>query len=418
MTQKEVPMIRSIHPHRRWSRAIALVALLIVGIVAIVPGQHHLAMAQEDWPLLVVDDAATANPNLVEVAVGDAQEVLFPGQTLRLPPGMTISVAASGLGRPRFMAFDDASNLLVAAADEGAILRFPFADGQLGEREILVSGLQRPSSVAVFTADDGQYLYVGEVHQVTRYAYDPAGPAGDPEVVIPGLPVEGAHWTRTVAFGPDGMLYLSAGSSCNVCLEAEPVRAAISRANPDGSDVQLFATGLRNAVGIAFHPETGDLWATVNERDMMGNEIPPDLVTIVQEEANYGWPGCIPPDAAPQVEGADCSGVTPPTIGIQAHSAPLGLAFISGEGVPAAYNGDLIVAQHGSWNRQPPAAPKLLLLDFEDGVPVGASDFATGWQNEAGERWGRPAGVVLAPDGSLIVSDDSTGMLYRISAEG
>ncbi|MCD6030900.1 MAG: L-sorbosone dehydrogenase, partial [Thermomicrobiales bacterium] len=185
-----------------------------------------------------------------------------------------------------------------------------------------VSGLLRPSSVAFFTADDGPYLYVGETHQVTRFAYDPAGPAGDPEVVIPGLPTEGAHWTRTVAFGPDGMLYLSVGSSCNICLEAEPVRAAISRANPDGSDFEIIATGLRNAVGMTFAPDTGELWATVNERDMQGNEIPPDLVTIVLEGASYGWPGCVPPDATPQVPQADCSGITPPTIGIQAHSAP------------------------------------------------------------------------------------------------
>jgi glucose/arabinose dehydrogenase len=388
----------------------------MVLLVILLVGMALPTAAQEDWPLLVVNDAGTANPDLVDVPLAGASELGLTGQTVQLPPGYEISVVAAGLGRPRFMAFDDASNLLVAAADEGAVLRFPYADGQLGEREVLVTGLLRPSSVAFFTAEDGSYLYVGEVHQVTRFAYDPAGPTGDPQVVIPGLPTEGAHWTRTVAFGPDGMLYLSVGSSCNICIEAVPVRAAISRANPDGSEFELFATGLRNAVGITFQPGTEELWATVNERDAQGNEIPPDLVTIVLEGANYGWPGCVPPDATPQVPNADCSAITPPTIGIQAHSAPLGLVFWEGEGVPEAYSGDLIVAQHGSWNRQPPAAPKLLQIDFEDGAPVAARDFATGWQNEVGERWGRPAGIVLAPDGSLIVSDDSNGMIYRISA--
>ena len=130
------------------------------------------------------------------------------------------------------------------------------------------------------------------------------------------------------------MLYLAVGSSCNICLEEEPIRAAVSRANPDGSDLEIFATGLRNPVGLAFQPGTDLLWATVNERDNQGNEIPPDLVTIVTEGANYGWPDCLPPDATPQEPGADCSGVTPPTIGIQAHSAPLGLAFLDGEGSP------------------------------------------------------------------------------------
>ena len=130
------------------------------------------------------------------------------------------------------------------------------------------------------------------------------------------------------------MLYLAVGSSCNICLEEEPIRATVSRANPDGSDLEIIATGLRNPVGLAFQPGTDLLWATVNERDNQGNEIPPDLVTIVEEGANYGWPACLPPDATPQEPGADCSGVTPPTIGIQAHSAPLGLAFLDGEGVP------------------------------------------------------------------------------------
>lgn len=398
-------------PIARGARGAALLVLLLVGMA--LP-----AAAQENWPLLVVDDAQTANPDLVEVALGGGDDLDMAGRTVALPEGYEISVAAAGLARPRFMAFDDASNLLVAAAEEGAVLRFPYAEGQLGEREVLVSGLELPSSVAFFTADDGPYLYVGEIHQVTRFAYDPAGPIGDPEVVIPDLPVDGSHWTRTVAFGPDGMLYLSVGSSCNICIEAEPVRAAVSRANPDGSDFQIIATGLRNAVGLTFQPGTDALWASVNERDAQGNEIPPDLVTIVLDGANYGWPGCQPPDAVPQVPNADCSGITPPTVAIQAHSAPLGLVFWEGEGVPEAFSGDLIVAQHGSWNRQPPAAPKLLRIDFEDGAPVAASDFATGWQNEAGERWGRPAGVVLAPDGSLIVSDDSNGMVYRISEAG
>lgn len=398
-------------PIARGARGAALLVLLLVGMA--LP-----AAAQENWPLLVVDDAQTANPDLVEVALGGGDDFDMAGRTVALPEGYEISVVAAGLGRPRFMAFDEASNLLVAAAEEGAVLRFPYAGGQLGEREVLVSGLELPSSVAFFTADDGPYLYVGEIHQVTRFAYDPAGPIGDPEVVIPDLPVDGSHWTRTVAFGPDGMLYLSVGSSCNICIEAEPVRAAVSRANPDGSDFQIIATGLRNAVGLAFQPGTDALWASVNERDAQGNEIPPDLVTIVLDGANYGWPGCQPPDAVPQVPNADCSGITPPTVAIQAHSAPLGLVFWEGEGVPEAFSGDLIVAQHGSWNRQPPAAPKLLRIDFEDGAPVAASDFATGWQNEAGERWGRPAGVVVAPDGSLIVSDDSNGMIYRISEAG
>jgi glucose/arabinose dehydrogenase len=158
------------------------------------------------------------------------------------------------------------------------------------------------------------------------------------------------------------------------------------------------------------------LWATVNERDNQGNEVPPDLVTIVGQGQNFGWPGCLPPNATPQEPGRDCSGITPPTVGIQAHSAPLGLAFYVGQQFPGDFVNDLVVVQHGSWNRQPPAEPKLLRLHFEAARPVSAQDFATGWQTADGNRWGRPAGVVVAADGSLIVSDDSltcrTHVLY------
>lgn len=404
-------MLRHSAVSGRVARVILLLALMAGGIFGFV-GDRSLVAAQE--AALLVDDAETANPDLLAVEVADPKGFGVSGRTLLVPPGYGVSVVAAGLDEPRFMTFDGAGNLIATAANEGNIYRFPFAEGQLGEPELLISGLNWPTSVALFNAEDGQYLYVGEPGQITRYPYDAAGPIGEQEMVIPDLPTDG-HITRTVAFGPDGMLYLAVGSSCNICVEENPMRATVSRANPDGSDLQIIATGLRNPVGLAFQPDTGLLWATVNERDNQGNEIPPDLVTIVEEGANYGWPNCMPPDATPQEPGADCSGVTPPTIGIQAHSAPLGLAFLTGDGVAADLQGDLIVAQHGSWNRQPPAAPKLLLIDFQDGQPVGARDFVTGWQDDAGERWGRPAGVVVAPDGSLIVSDDEAGLLYRVA---
>ena len=398
---------------RRLARIAPVLGLLIAGVAPFI-ADHPVVSAQEG-PALLVDDAETANPELIEVAVADPLGFGVSGRTLRVPPGYSVSVVAGGLDGPRFMDFDGEDNLIVGAASQGVVYRFPFADGRLGEPEALISGLQQPASVVIFSADDGQYLYVGEETQVSRFPYDPAGPIGAQEVIIPNLPA-GGHRTRTVAFGPDGMLNLAVGSSCNICLEQEPIRATVSRANPDGSDLNIFATGMRNPVGLAFQPGTDLLWATVNERDNQGNEIPPDLVTIVKEGADYGWPGCIPPDAKPQEAESECSGTTPPTIGIQAHSAPLGLAFLEGEEVPAELSGDLIVAQHGSWNREPPAVPKLLLIDFEDGTPVAARDFVTGWQDASGERWGRPAGVVVAPDGSLIVSDDDAGLLYRISA--
>jgi glucose/arabinose dehydrogenase len=315
------------------------------------------------------------------------------------------------------MAFDDAGNLIVAAPGSGAVYRYPATGGTItpaaNPPAPLASGMTAPTNVAF----SGGYLYVGETDKVSRYRYDSQGDLGPREVVVRGLPTAG-HGTRTVAFGPDGMMYVAVGSSCNICEEADPRRAAIVRYGPDGGEGERFAWGLRNAVGLVFHPISTRLWATVNERDNQGDEIPPDLVTIVRPGENYGWPDCQPPNARPQRSGANCAGITPPTIGIQAHSAPLGLAFYTGPGFPEEYQGDLFVVQHGSWNRQPPAAPKILRVRMQGERPISAEDFATGWQEASGRRWGRPAGVVVAPDGSLIVSDDSAGLIYRISYSG
>ena len=375
-------------------------------LLLLVSGGAANAQQQELTGLqLVVNDAATAAnaPDLVSVPVGD--------HTLRLPPGFSVSTLASGLSHPRFMLYDPAGNLLVADM-AGGIFRFTPADlPSSAPPGPLIAGLDAPSNLAFH---DG-YLYVGETGAVSRFTYDPAsGALGGREVVVPDLP-RGGHSTRTLVFGPEGEMYVSVGSSCNICDERDARRAAISRYAADGSGGQVFASGLRNAVGLAIQPGSGVLWATVNERDNQGNEIPPDLVTMVRGGENFGWPTCQPPYAVPQDPGAACAGITPPTIGIQAHSAPLGLAFYAGQAFPPDYAGDLLVAQHGSWNRTPPAQPKLLRVHFDGGVPTNVQDFATGWQDQSGNRWGRPVGLAVAPDGSLVVSDDDSGSLYRIS---
>lgn len=358
---------------------------------------------------MLVNDAEAANSELEAVPVHGAATA----HTLRLPPGVSVSVLASGLDAPRFMAFDEAGNLLVADLGRNAVYRYQGLEGTPKAPAPLLSGLDGPSSLAFH---DG-YLYVGESRAVTRYRYSPSGAAGKAEPVVRDLPT-GGHVTKTVAFGPDGKLYVSMGSSCNICDESDERRAAVLRYNPDGTGYERFARGLRNAVGVAFQPGTGDLWVTCNERDNQGNEIPPDLVTRVKRGDNFGWPRCVPPNGRPQQAGDKCEGITPPTIGIQAHSAPLGLAFATDLKLPSPYNGGLYVAQHGSWNREPPAAPKLLHVNFDaHGAPTGVHVFATGWQDASGHRWGRPVGVLPAPDGSLIVSDDLGGVLYRITGK-
>lgn len=308
-------------------------------------------------PPLIVNDAEAANPSLVGTQLQVPAGFNVAPHTVQLPPGFSISVLAAGLNQPRFMAFDPAGNLLVGSTS-GNVYRFPTANGTIAPKAQppapLLSGLNAPHSLAFY----GGYLYVAETGQISRYTYGADGVLGPREVVVPNLPADGEHFTRTVAFGPDGKMYVGIGSSCNICTESDERRAAISRYNPDGTGYERFAWGMRNPVGLAFQPGTGLLWATVNERDNQGNEIPPDLVTIVRQGDNFGWPLCQPPNATPQNPGNNCAGVTPPTIAIHAHSAPLGLAFYTSGQFPSDYRNDLFVAQHGSWNRQPPAPPQ------------------------------------------------------------
>jgi glucose/arabinose dehydrogenase len=335
-----------------------------------------------------------------------------------MPSGFAISLVAAGLDAPRFMAFDPAGNLIVGS-NSGSVYRLNGSNGSINPVPApptpLLSGLRAPHSVAF---NDG-YLYVAETDRIRRFPYSPGAALGSPETVVGDLPLVGEHFTRTVVFGADGKMYVGVGSSCNICVEDDPRRAAISQYNADGSGWVRFAWGARNAVGLATQPSTGLLWATVNERDYQGNEIPPDLVTIVRQGDNFGWPDCLPPNATPQDPGDNCTGITPPTVGIQAHAAPLGLAFYTGAQFPSDYQGDLFVVEHGSWNRDPPAPPKIVRVHFENGQPTSVRDFATGWQTDnKPTRWGRPVGIVVAPDGSLIVSDDQAGYIYRISYGG
>lgn len=377
-------------------RALLFVLLSVLLLGCIAASQPDVAPTAGATAFIAYNTDTAANaPDLQPLQVGP--------HTLYGPPSVSVSVLATGLKAPRFMAFDSAGSLLLADMNAGAIYRYTSLDPTTQPPPPLLTGLDAPSNVAL----RGGYLYAGETTAVSRYQYDPSsGSLGSREVIVSNLP-NGGHATRTIAFGPDDSMYVSVGSSCNICNESDSRRGAILRFDSDGSNSERFAWGLRNAVGLAIQPSTGLLWATVNERDNQGNDIPPDLVTVVQAGQNFGWPDCQPPSAAPQTNGADCSGITPPTIGIQAHSAPLGLAFAGN---------DLYVVQHGSWNRDPPAAPKVLRIRFEDGqsLPSSASDFLTGFQMSDGSRWGRPAGIVVAPDGSLIISDDQAGQLYLV----
>jgi glucose/arabinose dehydrogenase len=335
-------------------------------------------------------------------------------EEIHLPPGFKIDVFASDLGSSRFMAFSPDGVLFATIIDQGKVVALPDKnrDGKVDRIITFIKELTHPHGIAFYKG----YLYIGETNEIVRFKYNGFdSPPGKKEIVVPNLPTDG-HFTRTVGFGPDGKMYVSIGSSCNICEEKDERRAAILQFNPDGSGGKIFAKGLRNAVGFTWHPETGEIWATDNGRDWLGDDLPPEEINIVKEGNNYGWPYCYgdripdPKYNKPEL----CKNTTPPVFEMQAHSAPLGLRFYTGKLFPKEYWGDLFVAFHGSWNRSTPTGYKVVRIKMKDGKPEGIEDFASGWLK--GQRaWGRPVDVIVGPDGSLYVSDDRGGIIYRIT---
>jgi glucose/arabinose dehydrogenase len=350
------------------------------------------------------------------VASGGEAEVI-------VPDGFAAAVFAEGLQGPRFMALGPDGDIYVAERGAGNIVRLVDADGdgRAESKEVFASGLDNPHSL---TFHEGAW-YVGVPTGVIRLEdRDGDGEADVREAIVDDIPGDGNHRTRTVLFLPDGRMVLSVGSTCNVCVEADARRATVVVYDgPDGANGRILASGLRNAVGLAIRPETGELWATNNGRDFMGDDLPPENVYIVRDGADYGWPFChsgelVDPDYG---EAGSCEGVEPPVVEMQAHSAPLGLTFYDGEMFPSEYRGDLLIAFHGSWNRSEPTGYKVVRLPFDDGEPADAVvDFATGWLDKENNTVdGRPVDVLVGADGALYVSDDKGGYIYRISyAEG
>jgi glucose/arabinose dehydrogenase len=346
-----------------------------------------------------------------------ATQVVPPQQQVTLPPGFTISVYAENLGTPRFMAYSPEGVLHVTDQRGGRVLALPDAngDGVADETQIVLSGLNRPHGI---TFHQGA-LYVGETDKIVKFERAGAG-WGDKQVLVSGIPT-GGHGTRTVIFGQDGKMYVSIGSSCNVCEESSPLRAAVWQYNADGSDGKLYTKGLRNAVGLTLRPDSNEIWASNNGRDMLGDDLPPETINVLEEGADFGWPRChagriVDPDYGVQ---GGCDGVKAPAVEMQAHSAPLGLRFYDGQMFPADYQGNLFVAFHGSWNRSEPTGYKIVRVPVDQSGKAGAvQDFATGWLQPDGDSWGRPVDLIVAPDGSLMVSDDAGSRVYRIFYQG
>jgi len=384
------------------------------------PSEAQPAQPSRPGPAVTSPPTGVGGLPTTPAAQVEPTRVIPSADAISLPPGFGISIFAQGLRDPRMMALGSDGYLYVAERGAGRIVRLPDRDhdGVADAVVVVAEDLSAPSSIAFYR--DGS-LYVGETKRVLRLsAPDERGLFQEQQVIVDGLP-SGGHNTRTVLFSPDwSSLFVSIGSSCNVCVEEDQRRATIMRYNPDGSGEQVYAQGLRNAVGITFRPGSGELWATNNGRDRLGDDQPPETVYQIREGDNAGWPYChsgriVDPDYGSPTA---CDGVVAPAVEMQAHSAPLGLTFYSGSQFPEEYWGDLFIAFHGSWNRAVPTGYKLVRVPMQDGRAGQVRDFATGWLRANSSQWGRPVDVLTGAGGSLFVSDDSGGTIYRIFYAG
>jgi glucose/arabinose dehydrogenase len=340
-----------------------------------------------------------------------------------VPAGFKINIFASDFNEPRWLTVAPNGKDVFLADTHGNsiyILRDPENKGGATNRETFLSGLDQPFGIAFH--DD--YIYVGDTDAVLRYKFDPVNSKklGDAEKIM-DLPRRG-HSTRAVAFSADGKhLFVSVGSQSNIDIESDTRRAAVTICDPDGKNARLYATGLRNPVGIALEPTTGVLFTSVNERDGLGDDLPPDYFTSVQDGGFYGWPysyigSNVDPRVNPQKPELVAKAIVPDVL-LGAHRAPLQFAFYTGKQFPASYQGGVFLCEHGSWNRSQRAGYQVVFIPFKDGKPSGdPQPFMTGLVPDPtkGNVNGRPVGVTVAPDGSLLVSDDGAQVVYRISA--
>ena len=332
-------------------------------------------------------------------------------EDIELPPGFVIEHYAS-VPNARSLALGAKGTVFVATR-RGRSVYAVVADGE-GTRSIeLLDGLKTPNGIAFHDGD----LYVAEIDRVTRYRDIESNlhNVPDAEILDIELPSKRRHGWRYIGFGPDDKLYISIGAPCNSC--EEDGFAQIIRVNPDGSERETYAAGIRNSVGLTWHPDTGDLWFTDNGRDMLGDDLPADELNHASERGqHFGFPYChagelLDPKFGP---GKDCADYRAPAQKLGPHVASLGLKFYTGSLFPAEYHGQLFIAEHGSWNRSKKTGYRITRVRLDNGVPVEYEPFATGWlQNESVS--GRPVDLLVLADGSMLVSDDHAGKIYRIS---
>lgn len=339
--------------------------------------------------------------------------------TLNLPEGFEISVFADGIDNARSIAMSPSGTIFIGNRNEGRVWAVRDEDGdyKADKKWIIAEDLKLPNGVAF---RDGS-LFVAEVSKLWRYdnIEDNLDNPGEPVLIYDDYPTDQHHGWKYIAFGPDGKLYIPVGAPCNICESKNEIYASITRMDPDGSNREIFAEGVRNTVGFTWHPETGEMWFTDNGRDMLGDNMPPcELNKAPEAGMHFGYPYCHGGDIADPEFGDKypCSDFVQPAYKLGPHVAPLGLKFYTGDMFPAEYNGSLFIAEHGSWNRSKKIGYRIMQVKVENGQAVSYEPFIDGWlDEEAQEAWGRPVDVFILEDGSMLISDDKAGAIYRVT---
>jgi glucose/arabinose dehydrogenase len=339
---------------------------------------------------------------------------------LKVPAGFTITKYADQLGKPRQLAVTSSGNVYVSDRTAGTVtlLRDTNGDG-VAETKQTVATLKNAHGLTVHA----NQLYIVTVNELYVADMNADGTISQPRQLINDLPDAGQHANRTIAFGPDGMLYITVGSTCNACEEPNPENATILRANPDGTGRTIFAKGLRNTIGFGWHPQTGEMFGFDHGIDWLGDEQQGEEINLIKQGAEYGWPYLYgqnqynPHPRPTQGTYADYAAKsTKPLLEYDPHAAPLAWQFYAQSQFPAEYQNDAFVTMRGSWNRTKPSGYKVVRVHFENGKPTRVDDFVTGFLvNNNQAQFGRPVGIATLSDGSLIFSEDNNGVIYRVS---
>jgi glucose/arabinose dehydrogenase len=362
------------------------------------------------------------------VPQGQTADKPLPVDQIKLPAGFSIEVYATGVDNARQMALGDKGTLFVGSRTGRRVYAVVDSNGDHKADRVhtIATGLNSPSGIAF---RDGA-LYVAEISRVIRYDGIESKLESPPEpaIVNDKLPTERHHGWKYIGFGPDGMLYVPIGAPCNVCDRTDDERfATITRMKPDGTGQEIFARGVRNTVGFDWHPQTKELWLAENGRDNMGDDVPADeLLRAHKPGLHFGFPYCHGGDTLdPEFgKGRQCSEFEPPAQKLGAHVAAIGMKFYTGRMFPQEYRNQIFVAEHGSWNRSTPQGYRIMVIKLDGNKVVSYTPFAEGWlrgvrssrgATTLGDAWGRPADVLVMPDGSLLIADDEADAIYRVT---